>query len=132
VVKNVSAVDWCLVAARRTRSVPRKAAPAWRRHRGSRAATTSIAGAEASQLMMHAVTQPNALPPQFLGKARPSTESDQPRICNMEAAKRTPIGAFAVDQDIDASAIVPGNGMVASMLWRRAGAAECFPVGRSI
>jgi hypothetical protein len=59
---------------------------------------------------MHAVTQPNTLLPQFLGKARPRAQFAQAWISNMEAAEQTPISAHAVGQDIGVSTIVLGTG----------------------
>jgi hypothetical protein len=40
------------------------------------------------QLMMHAVAQPNAFLRQFLGKARPRPQLDQPRVGDMHAAEQ--------------------------------------------
>jgi len=62
------------------------------------------------ELMMHAVGQPNSFFLQFLGKARPRTQFDEPWISNLEAAKQTSIRPYAVGQHIGVSAIVLGAG----------------------
>ena len=48
--------------------------------------------------MMHAVGQPNSFFLQFLSKARPRTQFDEPWISNLEAAKQTSIRPYAVGQ----------------------------------
>ena len=59
---------------------------------------------------MHAVGQPNSFFLQFLSKARPRTQFDEPWISNLEAAKQTSIRPYAVGQHIGVSAIVLGAG----------------------
>jgi hypothetical protein len=43
--------------------------------------------------MTDAVTQPNPFHPEFLGKARPRTQFDEPWISNLKAAEQTPVRA---------------------------------------
>ena len=43
------------------------------------------------ELMTHAVTQPNPFRPEFLCKARPRTQFDEPWISNLKAAEQTPV-----------------------------------------
>jgi hypothetical protein len=45
------------------------------------------------ELMTHAITQPNPFRPEFLGKARPRTQFDEPWISNLKAAEQTPVRA---------------------------------------
>src|SRR4051794_13450039 len=45
------------------------------------------------ELMTHAVTQPNPFRPEFLCKARPRTQFDEPWISNLKAAEQTPVRA---------------------------------------
>ena len=59
---------------------------------------------------MDAVAQPNPFLLQFLGKARPRTQFDEPWVSNMEAAEQTPIGAYAIRQDIAVPTIILSTG----------------------
>jgi hypothetical protein len=45
------------------------------------------------ELMMDTVTQPNPFRPEFLCKARPRTQFDEPWISNLKAAEQTPVRA---------------------------------------
>jgi hypothetical protein len=59
--------------------------------------------------MTHAVTQPNPFRPEFLGKARPRTQFNEPWISNLKAAEQTPVRAQAIGLHIGVAAIVLGT-----------------------
>ena len=62
------------------------------------------------QLMMHAVAQPNAFLLQFLGKARPRPQLDQPRVGNMHAAEQAPVGANAIAHHVGVATVILRTG----------------------
>ena len=74
------------------------------------------------QLMMDAVAQPNAFLRQFLGKARPRPQLDQPRVGNMQAAEQAPIGAHAIPHHVG----VPTSSFAPATLNRSRKRSSCF------
>ena len=62
------------------------------------------------QLLMHAVAQPNAFLRQFLGKARPRAQLDQPRVGDMHAAEQTPVGAHAIAHHVGVPTVILRTG----------------------
>ena len=60
--------------------------------------------------MMHAVAQPNAFLRQFLGKARPRPQLDQPRVGDMHAAEQAPVGAHAIAHHVGVATVILRTG----------------------